>query len=197
MGDLWSVADAMAMPLSLPNLVTIGRILLVPLTVWLLISEAYVPAVLAFALAGISDAVDGFLARRFNLQTELGTYLDPLADKALLVSIYVTLSVMHILPAWITIAVVTRDLLIVGAVMLSWLMDKPLIMKPLWISKVNTAWQIVFAGGVLGFLAIGFDAQWPIFAGALVVGVLTALSGAFYMRDWVRHMSSNAEGKLP
>jgi cardiolipin synthase (CMP-forming) len=197
MGDLRSVADAMAMPLSLPNLVTIGRILLVPLTVWLLISEAYVPAVLAFALAGISDAVDGFLARRFNLQTELGTYLDPLADKALLVSIYVTLSVMHILPAWITIAVVTRDLLIVGAVMLSWLMDKPLIMKPLWISKVNTAWQIIFAGGVLGFLAIGLDGQWLVFAGAVLAGVLTVLSGAFYMRNWVRHMSSNAEGKLP
>lgn len=185
------------MPLSLPNLVTIARILLVPVTVWLLISEDFLPAVLVFALAGVSDAVDGFLARRFNLQTELGTYLDPLADKALLVSIYVTLSVLHILPAWLTIAVVTRDLLIVSAVILSWLMDRPLIMKPLWISKVNTAWQIIFAGGVLGCLALGIEAQWPIFAGALAVGTLTALSGAFYMRNWVRHMSINGGGTSP
>jgi cardiolipin synthase len=183
------------MPLSLPNLVTITRILLVPLTVWLLISEAYGPAVLVFALAGISDAVDGFLARRFNLQTELGTYLDPLADKALLVSIYVTLSVLHILPAWLAIAVVTRDLLIVGAVILSWVMHKPLTMKPLWISKVNTAWQIIFAGGILACLALGLEKQGFIFAGAVLVGVLTALSGAFYMRNWVSHMSSNGEGK--
>jgi cardiolipin synthase (CMP-forming) len=184
----------MAMPLSLPNIVTIGRILAVPLIVWLLISKAYAPAVLVFALAGVSDAVDGFLARRFKLQTELGTYLDPLADKALLVSIYVTLSVMYILPAWLSITVVTRDLLIVGAVILSWLMDKPLVMKPLWISKVNTAWQIIFAGGVLGFLALGYEAGWLIFSGAAVVGLLTAVSGALYMRDWVRHMSARNEG---
>jgi cardiolipin synthase (CMP-forming) len=184
----------MTMPISLPNLITISRILLVPLIVWLLISEAYVPAVVVFALAGVSDAVDGFLARRFKSQTELGTYLDPLADKALLVSIYVTLSVMHILPAWLTIAVVTRDMLIVGGVMLSRLLDKPLIMKPLWISKVNTAWQIIFAGGVLGCLALGFQAERPIFAGAVLVGALTALSGALYMRDWVHHMSSHNGG---
>ncbi len=187
----------MAMPLSLPNLITIARMLLVPLTVWLMISEAYVPAVLVFALAGISDAVDGFLARRFKLQTELGSYLDPLADKALLMSIYVTLSVMHILPAWLTIGVVTRDVLIIGAVILSWLMHKPLNMKPLWISKVNTAWQIVFAGGVLGCLALEIDAQWPITLGAFVVGTLTLLSGAYYMRDWVHHMSSRNEGQTP
>jgi cardiolipin synthase (CMP-forming) len=184
----------MVIPLSLPNLVTIARMLLVPLTVWLLISGAYGPAVLVFALAGISDAVDGFLARRFNLQTELGTYLDPLADKALLVSIYVTLSVLHILPTWITIAVVTRDLLIVGAVILSWLMNKPLLMKPVWISKVNTAWQIIFAGGVLGCLALGLQQQGLILAGAALAGLLTALSGAVYMRNWVQHMSSRNEG---
>jgi cardiolipin synthase (CMP-forming) len=183
----------MPVPVSLPNIVTIGRILLVPLTVWLLISSAYVPALVVFAIAGISDAVDGFLARRYHLQTELGTYLDPLADKALLVSIYVTLSVLQILPAWLTISVVTRDLLIIGAVMLSWLMDKPLIMKPLWISKVNTAWQIIFAGVVLACLALGVEQQWPIFGGALLVGILTALSGAFYLRDWVKHMSARSE----
>ena len=186
----------MVMPLSLPNLITIARILLVPLTVWLLISKAYLPAVLVFALAGVSDAVDGFLARRFNLQTELGTYLDPLADKALLVSIYVTLSVLHILPAWLTIAVVTRDLLIVGGVILSWLMHKPLTMRPLWISKVNTAWQIIFAGGVLAFLALGAQQEWLIFSGAALVGLLTVASGALYMRDWVRHMSSRNQGNM-
>ncbi len=185
----------MAMPMSLPNLITIARILLVPLTVWLLISGAYLPAGLTFAIAGLSDAVDGFIARRFNLQTDLGTYLDPLADKALLVSIYVTLSVLHILPAWLAIAVVTRDLLIVGAVILSWLMDKPLTMKPLWISKVNTAWQIIFAVIVLACLAAGIESLWPITFGGILVGILTAASGAVYMRSWVAHMSARNEDR--
>ena len=180
------------MPASLPNIITITRMLLVPLTVWLLISSAYAPALVVFIIAGLSDAVDGAIARRFALMTELGTYLDPLADKALLVSIYVTLSVLGVLPAWISILVVTRDVLIIGAVILSWLMDRPLNMRPLWISKLNTALQIIYVAAVLGCLAIGLDAGFPVFLGALLVGGLTLLSGGFYMRDWVRHMSAAA-----
>ena len=135
--------------INLPNLITIGRILLVPLTVWLIISEAYGLAFLSFVAAGVSDGIDGYLARHYNLRTELGAYLDPLADKALLVSIYVTLGLTKDIPAWLVIAVVSRDVLIVGAFMLSWLMDKPVRMAPLMVSKVNTAVQIIFAGAVL------------------------------------------------
>lgn len=174
---------------NIPNLITIMRILLVPVTIWLLISEEFGLAFLVFILAGISDGVDGFLARRFNLQSELGAYLDPLADKALLVSVYAALGMIKILPAWLVIIVITRDVLIIGGVLLAWLLDKPLVMKPLRISKVNTAVQIAFAGLVLGVLSTDINAKPILLIGTLVVAVLTILSGAYYMRDWTSHMN--------
>src|ERR1700693_3475556 len=84
--------------LSIPNLITLGRILLVPIVVWAIASGAMWIAFVLFMVAGISDAVDGFLAKRFGMTTELGAYLDPLADKALLVSIYLTLGINGFLP---------------------------------------------------------------------------------------------------
>lgn len=177
------------MPVNLPNAITICRILLVPVTVWLIISGANLAAFVTFLAAGLSDAVDGFLARRFGAQTELGAYLDPIADKALLVSIYVALAITGVMPTWLAILVATRDVLIVGAVVLARVMEKPIAMKPLWISKLNTTAQIVYAGVALGFLA--FDLDLPIILTASIgaVALLTVLSGGLYMRSWVRHMS--------
>ncbi len=179
----------MTMPVSLPNIITIARILLVPVTVWLMISQAYLAALVSFVVAGLSDAVDGYVARRFNLRSELGAYLDPLADKALLVSIYVTLAIVETLPAWLAILVVTRDVLIVGAVLLARVMERPMEMRPLWISKLNTAVQIVFAGAILAALGTGVGLHGLSLVGVIVVAALTIASGALYMRDWVRHMS--------
>jgi cardiolipin synthase (CMP-forming) len=176
--------------MNLPNLITIARILLVPVTVWLIISEAYGFAFLAFIVAGISDGVDGAIARRYGLRTELGAYLDPLADKALLVSIYVSLGMLKVLPAWLVILVVSRDILIVGAVILSRLIDRPLEMAPLMISKINTAAQIVFAGAVLGVLQLRIDIEPFLTAGMVVVAGLTVASGALYLREWLRHMAN-------
>jgi cardiolipin synthase len=176
--------------INLPNLITIARLLLVPVTVWLIISEAFGLAFLAFIVAGISDGVDGAIARRWGWRSELGAYLDPLADKALLVSIYVSLGMLKFLPAWLVILVVSRDILIVGAVILSWLMDKPLRMAPLMISKINTAAQIVFAGAVLGVLGLEVDIEPLLAAGMALVATFTAASGALYMREWLRHMAN-------
>jgi cardiolipin synthase (CMP-forming) len=175
--------------MNLPNIITIGRILLVPLTIWAMLSQAYALAFGVFIAAGISDGVDGYLARRFSLHTELGSYLDPLADKALLVSIYVALGILLVIPLWLVITVVTRDFLIVSAVILSRLMEKPVAMKPLLISKINTVAQIGFAGTVLGMLALSVQQPWVIIGGTALVAALTFLSGAFYMRDWLRHMN--------
>src|ERR1700704_3598952 len=94
--------------------------------------------------AAIRDAVDGFLAKRFGMKTELGAYLDPLADKVLIVSIYVTLGITGVIPLWIVILVVSRDFMIVGVIMLSWVMGRPVRIKPLAIGKLNTGAQIVF-----------------------------------------------------
>jgi cardiolipin synthase len=177
--------------MNIPNLITILRILLVPLAVWLIIGSRYDLAFIAFVSAGIGDGVDGYLARKWKLQTELGAYLDPVADKALLVSIYVTLGFLRLMPDWLVIMVVTRDVLIVGAVIISWLLDKPVRVAPLMTSKVNTAGQILLAGLTLGLLAIDMQLPWLMNAGLYgVVAALTFASGALYMREWLRHMAN-------
>ncbi len=143
--------------MSIPNLITLARILLVPVMVWAIASGQMRIAFLLFLAAGLSDAVDGFLAKRFGMASELGAYLDPLADKALIVSIYVALGIVEAIPRWLVILVVSRDIMIVGAVMLSWLVGKPVKLKPLAVSKLNTVAQIVLAPVVLAALAFGFD----------------------------------------
>lgn len=183
------------MPVNAPNLITICRILLVPLTIWLMLSGAFAFAFGAFILAGLSDAVDGFLARRFQLQTELGEILDPIADKALLVSIFVALGILGHLPAWLVILVATRDVLIVGAVVISWFMERPVPTKPLWISKVNTTGQILLAGTTLAALGFGLELELLLAAGIVITAALTTASGAIYLRNWTRHMSGGRGGE--
>lgn len=178
---------------NIPNLISVMRLLLVPLTVWLVISEAYGWAFLSFVAAGVSDGIDGYLARRFDWRSKLGAYLDPLADKALLVSVFVTLGLLKLIPAWLVIIVVSRDALIVGAVMLSRMMDNPVRVQPLMVSKVNTVVQILFAVGVLGAAAAGRPlAPLATYAG-IPVALLTALSGAAYLRAWLRHMAEQPD----
>lgn len=180
--------------MSIPNLITLGRILLVPIVVWAIISGEMRVAFLLFLAAGISDAVDGFLAKRFHMASELGAYLDPLADKALIVSIYVSLGIAGALPIFLVILVVSRDIMIIGAVLLAWLVDRPMAVKPLWVSKVNTVVQILLATLVLAEEAFGFNAD---LLSKLIMGlvaVLTLLSIAFYLVEWVRHMNSFGAG---
>jgi cardiolipin synthase len=181
--------------LSIPNLITLGRILLVPVVVWAIVSSEMLIAFLLFLAAGISDAVDGFLAKRFGMSSELGAFLDPLADKVLIVSIYVSLGIAGAIPGWLVILVVSRDIMIVGAVMLSWLIGSPVEMKPLTVSKLNTAAQIVFAGLVLGALGLRFDPGIALPLGMAVVTVLTLLSVGFYVAEWIRHMNSVESGR--
>ncbi len=179
----------MSQQISLPNIITIARILMVPLTIWLILNERVGLAFIVFITAGISDAVDGYIAKRWNMRTTLGGYLDPLADKLLLISIYVTLAVMEQLPAWLAIIVVSRDVLIVGGVVLAWLLDHPMEMRPLWISKVNTTVQILFAGLFLLFRTFEWPVDTLVLFGAPVVALFTLASGALYLRDWLRHMT--------
>jgi cardiolipin synthase len=149
-------------------------------------------AFVLFVVAGVSDAVDGYIAKRFNMASELGSYLDPLADKALIVSIYVTLGIAGSIPRWLVILVVSRDIMIVGAVMLSWLMGSPLKVKPLLVSKLNTAAQIVFACVLLG--SLGLNVQAPNLISVLMAAVagLTLVSITAYLVGWIRHMNAEA-----
>ena len=176
--------------MSIPNLITLARILLVPVLVWAIIAGEMQLAFLLFLAAGISDAVDGFLAKRFGMATELGAFLDPLADKVLIVSIYVALGITGALEAWLVILVVSRDIMIIGAVLLSWLVDRPVAMKPALVSKLNTAAQIVFATLTLATLALNVNAEPLLTVMMGLVVILTLLSIGFYLREWVRHMNS-------
>jgi cardiolipin synthase (CMP-forming) len=175
--------------LSIPNLITLGRILLVPVVVWAITAGQMQIAFALFLAAGISDAVDGFLAKRFGMATELGAYLDPLADKAMLVSIYIALGVIDAIPRWLVILVVSRDIMIVSAVMLSWLVDRPMALKPLFVSKLNTVAQIALACVVMAALGFEFSAELAIVVLTALVAALTLLSVSFYLAEWVRHMN--------
>ena len=165
-----------------------------PVVVWAITSGQMRIAFLLFLVAGISDAVDGFLAKRFHMASELGAYLDPLADKALIVSIYVSLGIAGGLPIFLVILVVSRDIMIIGAFMLSWLVGKPMPIRPLLVSKANTVAQIFLAMLVLAEQAIGFAAVLASELTMALVAILTLLSIAFYLAEWVRHMNSFGAG---
>src|SRR6201993_3057383 len=157
--------------LSIPNLITLGRIILVPIVVWAITSGEMRAAFFLFVVAGISDAVDGFLAKRFHMASELGAYLDPLADKALIVSIYVALGIAMALPISLVILVVSRDIMIISGFMLSWLVGKPMPVRPHPVSKLNTVVQILLATLVLAEKALGFDAGVAITIGVVLVAI--------------------------
>ena len=174
----------------IPNAITVFRIFLVPMVIWLMIDGRMRTAFMLFLIAGLSDGLDGYLAKRYGWQTELGAYLDPIADKALLVSIYVVLGLFTHLPVWLVIAVVTRDILIIGAILLSWLLAHPVPMRPLLISKANTVAQIVLAAMVLGNLGFSLGLAPVINAFVWVTGGLTILSAGAYLVRWLRFMTS-------
>ncbi|MCB1515365.1 MAG: CDP-alcohol phosphatidyltransferase family protein [Hyphomicrobiaceae bacterium] len=182
---------------NLPNLITLGRVILVPFVFWLVLNGQMQPAFVLFLLAGISDGVDGYLAKRFGWTTELGAYLDPLADKLLLVCIFIALGVGGLLPSWLIIAVVTRDVLIVIGVVLTWMLANPVNIHPLVVSKFNTVSQIGLAAVVLADEAfrLGLD---PL-RGVLiwVTAALIVASLAAYSRAWFLHMTGYESGAPP
>jgi cardiolipin synthase (CMP-forming) len=167
-------------PVNLANLVTIGRLLMVAPLVWLIVTERLEAAFWLFIAAAASDAVDGFIAKNFNARTNLGSYLDPLADKVLLNGIYLALAMGHWLPAWLAALVIGRDLLIVLGVVMIRRRHSVFQPRPLLIGKVNTLAQILLAACVLaevgGWIELG-----P--AGAVLIAVVTLTtlsSGAGY-----------------
>src|SRR5262249_50072190 len=164
----------------IPNFITLGRIISVPVIFWLLLSGQSKFAFSVFVCAGISDAVDGYLAKRFGWTTELGSYLDPLADKLLIVSIFIALGVRDELPLCLVIAVVRRDLLIGGAVVCVCLLTQRWVTNPLAVSKANTLSQILPAAMVLADGAFGLGLATGRVVLVWITGALTLLSLAAY-----------------
>lgn len=181
--------------LNLPNLITLGRLLLVPLAIWLILEAHYAAAFWVFVGAGVSDGLDGFIAKRFDRRTRLGALLDPIADKTLLVSVYVTLGWAGALPKWIVILAVFRDVMIVGGFLLIQSTAAPKRFDPLYISKLNTLAQIALVGFVLAQRGIGFGASAGRLEFYLTIGVAatTVLSGLSYLVRWARILSRAEE----
>jgi len=181
--------------MTLPNFITVARFIMVPMIILAMINGEMVVAFALFMLAGASDGLDGFIARHFNQRSELGTWLDPIADKFLLVSVFVMLGWLGVLPNWLVILAVSRDALIIGAVVLSSLLEHPVEMRPLMVSKANTLFQIILLILVLADLAgvarLDGIIGWMIYA----VAGLTIASASAYLVTWLRHMAGVEEAE--
>jgi cardiolipin synthase (CMP-forming) len=181
----------LSLELSLPNLITLARLCSVPIAIWLIVEERYGAAFWLFVAAGLSDALDGYIAKRFNRRTRLGAVLDPAADKALLAGVYLTLGLAGQLPTWLVGLVVLRDLLIVLGFAVIGGAGARQTVDPLYVSKVNTLVQIVLVGFVLARLGLEIEAglaTWLLIAAATAT---TVLSGLSYLLRWARLWASS------
>jgi len=168
----------------IPNLITLARLLAVPVTVYLLLESAYTAAFWLFVAAGLSDALDGYLAKRFDVHSEIGAYLDPLADKTLIVGVFITLGYIGQVALWLVFLIAFRDLLIIGGALLFQTVTQSLKMAPLMISKLNTVAQIALASVVLAELGLDFALPYLALALTYFVAATTFVSGAAYVVKW-------------
>lgn len=168
----------------LPNALTVGRVALVPIFILLLKAEDYRAALLVFFFAGISDGLDGFLAKRYNWMTRFGAILDPLADKTLLLSAYVMLTVLGHVPFWLMLTVAFRDLLIVGGYLAYTSLVGPVRMRPSRLSKINTLMQILLVLLILVHQAGLLPLERVTDAMLYLVFATTAGSGLHYLWVW-------------
>ncbi len=174
----------------LPNAVTLLRLGCVPATVWLIAQNHLTAAFWVFLGAGLSDAVDGILARLLRAHSALGSYLDALADKVLLVSTFISLGISGRVWGWLVVLVVCRDLLLVGFAAFMHFSGLQRRVAPLLISKVNTVAQILLAAAVMGHGGTGLFPNWLIGLLSWVVAGTTAASGAAYVVSWRRRMAA-------
>ena len=177
----------MAWPLKtrdIPNLITSLRILLVPPFLWLLLQERYGAALLLFTVAGVSDALDGFLAKHYGWTSELGGLLDPLADKLLLIGAILALGWLRELPVWLVALVILRDVVIVTGAVGYHLMVERVRASPLLISKLNTLMQLTMVFVVIVHYGMMTLPSWLLTGWIYVTALTTVWSGAAYVWQW-------------
>jgi cardiolipin synthase len=171
--------------LNLPNVITFGRLCAVPLAFWMILDHHIDQAFILFLVAGASDALDGWLARRYG-GNAIGALMDPVADKALLVTMYITLAAVNVLPSWLAILVVFRDVIIVGGVIILSVMGNAVTIRPLYISKVNTLFQIMLVAASLLQGGYGVGLPWLMTALIWCVALTTLASGGAYVWNTAR-----------
>ena len=177
--------------MNLPNFLTLIRIFLVPVLVILLIQGLFFNALMVFVVAGITDALDGFLARTLKQKTTLGSYMDPLADKALIISSFVTLSILGMIPAWLAVIVVSRDFVILLGVTVLFFMSVSFEIRPAFVSKVTTALQLLTILFVLLLECLPKDFYCRLVEAVYwVTALFTVISGLNYVAKGVKFINS-------
>ncbi len=174
----------------IPNIISVIRILLVLPIALALAHQLLALSIMLFAVAAISDAADGFLAKRFGWQSELGAALDPIADKLLLVTVFITLSFMNLVPLWLMVAAVARDVIIVSGAAAYRMVIGPLTAHPSLVSKINTLCQAAYILAVVGRAKFSMPPEWIItWLGALVFATV-AVSGIDYVLVYGRRAAA-------
>lgn len=179
----------------IPNLLTLSRIAACPILVLLLHGRSYDIALVLFLAAGITDGLDGYIAKRYNYASSLGAILDPIADKLLIASAYIMLAILQDIPFWLLVVVMFRDLVIVVGYLVLMMMGEKIPVQPSQLSKINTFLQISLVISVLVEKADWL--QVPFVVQSLVIGVLasTVISGGQYVWSWgIRRQVSGSSG---
>ena len=170
--------------MNVPNAITLARLAAVPIVVWLILDGDLRVAFWVFLAAAISDAIDGIIAKHFNAVTVFGAFIDPIADKALLVGTYITLGHENFLPIWLVIMVVFRDIVIVGGALVFHTVTQSLAMRPLMISKINTVAQLILAIVVLFVIGHGIEVGPILTVMGYFIALTTLWSGTAYVTTW-------------
>jgi len=180
--------------MNIPNLLSLLRIILVPVIVIFLIQDSYAKALIAFTAAGLTDALDGTLARLMNQQTELGAFLDPLADKILLSTSFISLSIFGLIPGWLTVIVISRDFIILLGIIILSMMSVKYEIKPLFVSKITTALQIgtVFLTMFLKSFNYDIVSHDLIIILSWLTAFFTIISGLFYIFKGIQFINRTA-----
>ncbi|GMR16380.1 MAG: CDP-alcohol phosphatidyltransferase family protein [Gammaproteobacteria bacterium] len=178
----------------IPNIISIVRIVLVVPIAYFLWSQNYLVALLLFLVGGLSDGLDGFLARRYNWETDLGVMLDPMGDKLMMLSAYLLLGWHGLLPWWLVILVISRDLILVFGTLLYRKFIGAAKLKPLFISKLNTVFQILLVLIVMVSQVINLN---PLIIDGILwlVAATTVMSGYAYINEWGRRAWHSLKGK--
>ena len=180
--------------MTIPNLISIFRILLVPVFLVFIINNRFLAGLMVFVLAGLSDAADGMVARLFNQKSRLGSYLDPLADKCLLVAAFICLAAMYIIPLWLTVIVITRDILILLGASILFLKNGAYTVKPSVWGKATTFFQLATVFLVLVEKHFHLFSQY-VYIVYGVTGTLTVISGLLYIRSWFFTMKDDPKDR--
>lgn len=179
----------------IPNVITVIRILLVVPIAIALVQRQLLTTISLFALAAVSDGLDGYLARRFDWRSELGSILDPTADKLLLITVFITLGLERLVPLWLMVAAVLRDAVIVSGAAAYRFVIGPVRAQPSVVSKLNTLSQAIFILAVISRAAFGFPPPWVGTALGALVFVMIGVSGLDYVMSYSRRALAQSRGR--